>query len=171
MVQASNGATLEVARGEDLRNPLWSPDGSELLFIRNEATKKVGGTLVVSPLGGVARQIADAPYACWLEPDGSLVVVAHQSEASGFEGVRVVNTITGESKEIRLLQYSWLWDVDCSPHAGHGSGRSGVRRRVEHERVWRRVMILDPMVSGRTFIPTKQLDGEQLEFVSRAVGA
>ncbi len=33
------------------------------------------------------------------------------------------------------------------------------------------VMILDPMVSGRTFIPTKQLDDEELEFVSRAVGA
>jgi hypothetical protein len=33
------------------------------------------------------------------------------------------------------------------------------------------VMILDPMVSGRTFIPTKQLDDEELEFVSRAVEA
>jgi hypothetical protein len=33
------------------------------------------------------------------------------------------------------------------------------------------VMILDPMVSGRTFIPTKQLDDEELAFVSRAVGA
>jgi hypothetical protein len=33
------------------------------------------------------------------------------------------------------------------------------------------VMILDPMVSGRTFVPTKQLDCDELEFVSRAVGA
>jgi Tol biopolymer transport system component len=153
MVQASNGATQEVAHGEDVRDPRWSPDGSELLFFRNEATKKVGGTFVVSPLGGVARQISDARYACWLGPDGSQIVVASESEASGFKGVRLVNALTGESKEIPLPQYVWLLDIDCSPRTGlilavtgaadrceilvFNSGGSGQFKAVEeHERIY-----------------------------------
>ena len=113
MVQASNGSTLELARGTWIDSPRWSLDGSELLFFRFEP---VFGIFLVSRLGGVARPIGSANYACWLS--GSQIVTAGQSEPSGFKGIRLVNKLTGEAKEVRLSEYTFLTDIDCSPHAG-----------------------------------------------------
>jgi Tol biopolymer transport system component/DNA-binding winged helix-turn-helix (wHTH) protein len=125
MVQAADGSKLELARGRTIMNPRWSPDGSELLFFRNqpafngaEPAPKDFGIFVVSRLGGVARQIDLAIYACWLAPDGSQVVVANQAVLSGFKGVRLVNKVTGEAKRVQLSEYTWLGDIDCSARAG-----------------------------------------------------
>lgn len=117
MVQASNGAKLELARGTHIDNPRWSPDGSELLFT-SQTTGKNYGISVVSRLGGVVLPIFEAPYACWLALDGSQIVTAWVSEKSGFKGVRLVNRLTGEAKEVHLSEYTFLWDVDCSARAG-----------------------------------------------------
>jgi serine/threonine protein kinase len=113
MVQASNGAELELARGVVISFPRWSPDGSEVLFYRLNY-----GISVVSRLGGVVRPISGGLYACWLAADGSQVVTASTDEASGFKGFRLVNKLTGEMKEVRLSGYTWLLDVDCSTRAG-----------------------------------------------------
>ena len=125
MVQASNGAELELVRGTEVENPRWSPDGSEVLFYRRELalyktdqTAKNWGISVVSRLGGVAHPIFRAGYACWLAPDGSQIVTAGQSEQSGFKGVRLVDKLTGEAREVHLSEYTWLEDVDCSSSAG-----------------------------------------------------
>ena len=111
MVQASNGTQLELARGAVITYPRWSTDGSEVLFYRLSY-----GVSVVSRLGGVVRTISRGFHACWFAPDGSQVVTA--STDSGFKGFRLVNNLTGEVKEVRLSEYTWLLDVDCSARAG-----------------------------------------------------
>ena len=51
MVQASNGAELELAQGTGISRPRWSPDGSEVLFERHEAdpTAKSFGVFLLFP--------------------------------------------------------------------------------------------------------------------------
>ena len=113
MVQASTGTTLELARGKFIARPRWSPDGSEVLFSQFDRVISV-----VSRLGGAVRPIGSGNYACWCASDGSQVVTASQSETSGFKGVRLVDKLTGESKEVRLPEYTWLLDIDCSSRGG-----------------------------------------------------
>jgi serine/threonine protein kinase/Tol biopolymer transport system component len=127
MLQASNGAILELARATELDFPRWSPDGSQLLFSKYEPelhqmdhnSAEGLGISVVSRLGGVIRPIFPANYACWFAPDGSQIVGASAREHDpDFKGVRLVNTLTGEAKEVHLSEYSELWDIDCSARAG-----------------------------------------------------
>jgi serine/threonine protein kinase/Tol biopolymer transport system component/DNA-binding winged helix-turn-helix (wHTH) protein len=132
IVQALNGTKVELAHG-NLGGPRWSPDGSEVLFANyDRAVDKMGRTAnssgdhiyVVSRLGGVARPISqishgvDGATACWLASDGSQIVTAGQKEPSGFKGVRIVNKLSGEEKEVRLSEYTLLGDIDCSARAG-----------------------------------------------------
>ena len=125
MVRASNGAELELARATIIESPRWSPDGSELLFhhrepalYKTDSTARSWGISAVSRLGGAVRPLFSAAYACWLAPDGSQIVVGSQSERSGFKGVRLVNGLSGEAKEVPQSGYTWLEDIDCSAHAG-----------------------------------------------------
>jgi serine/threonine protein kinase len=135
IVQASNGSSTEIAKAEGICCPLWSPDGSELLFSfrREPGTSVVGlkdrsaelatrGISVVSRLGGAERLIDKGShvqeYACWLTADGTEVVTARQSEESGFKGFRLVNRLTGEMREVGLSGYTYLDGIDCSPRAG-----------------------------------------------------
>ncbi len=141
MVQASNGTTLELARATELGFPRWSPDGSQLLFSkyepefnqvdRNSARSSI---YAVSHLGGAVRPLFQADYACWFARDGSQVVTASPREYEPhFKGVRLLNTLTGEAKEVHLSDYSELWDIDCSASAGlilavtSASGKSQIR--------------------------------------------
>jgi serine/threonine protein kinase/WD40 repeat protein len=129
-VQASNGSSLEIAQARHLYSPLWSPDGSEVLFEfeREAGVSKLGspgsedGIAIVSRLGGSERPIdkesSTREYACWLTADGSELVMARESEVSGFKGFRLVNKLTGETKEVRLSGYTYLDGIDCSPRAG-----------------------------------------------------
>jgi serine/threonine protein kinase/WD40 repeat protein len=127
IVQASNSAKVELAQGVSLNLPRWSPDGSEVLFYmyydptldKANQTAKRSGTYVVSRLGGVARLIENVgTMACWLARDGSQIVTASGAEQSGFKGVRLVNKLTGEAREVHLSEYTWLGDIDCSTRAG-----------------------------------------------------
>jgi len=125
IVQSSNGTQLELARGPWLKYPQWSPDGSEILFLRVEPQPGQAELAaddwvvsVVSRLGGVVRSIGKGYYFCWLAPDGSLIVTARGSLKSGFKGVQLINTVTGDAKEVPLSQYTSLVDLDCSARAG-----------------------------------------------------
>jgi serine/threonine protein kinase len=135
IVQALNGSSTEIAKAEGIFTPLWSPDGSELLFsFRRESGTSVAGLKdrsaelatrgisVVSRLGGAERLIDKGShvqeYACWLTADGTEVVTARQSEESGFKGFRLVNRLTGEMREVGLSGYTYLDGIDCSPRAG-----------------------------------------------------
>lgn len=140
MVQASNGTSIELARGTEIRSPRWSPDGAEVLFLkrepafsRTEHSENYFGIFVVSRLGGVARPIAKAVYACWLTSDGAEIVTAAVAEATDFKGVRILNKITGETREVHLSDYAFLHDVDCSPQT---SGILAVTRGHEKFQIW-----------------------------------
>jgi Tol biopolymer transport system component len=105
-MQAPNGSTLELARGAFLARPLWSPDGSELIFIKDDgsAERKV---FLVSRLGGVAREIIEKDgYACW-SPDGSGILTGRQGAKAS--GLRLVDKLTGQVKKIPLPPYTILW--------------------------------------------------------------
>jgi serine/threonine protein kinase len=118
MVQSSNGAELELARGAAIYAPRWSTDSSEVLFSWIEPQAKTRGIFVVSRLGGVARQISDGAYACWLAPDGSKLITAAPGTTGPRRGISLVNKLTGEATEIHVSGYTWLYDLDCSAHAG-----------------------------------------------------
>ncbi len=95
---------------ETERNPVWSPDGSMLLFTR-------GGDLWVQPVGGgEARRLARAGYGSvgsptW-SPDGRRVAV--QSSASGFSQIGVVDVGSGELTPITYAHREHT-SVDWSP--------------------------------------------------------
>jgi serine/threonine protein kinase len=116
MVQASNGTELELAQGTGISGPRWSPDGSEVLFERHEAdpTARSLAIFVVSRLGGAVRAIGGGAYACWLSPDGLQIVTAW---GGGYSGVTLVNKLSGQAKQVRLSEYAWLEDIDCSARA------------------------------------------------------
>ncbi len=56
--------------------------------------------------------------ACWLTPDRSQIVSGGDSEAGGVRGVRIINRLNGEVKEVPQAEYKWLFDIDCSPRTG-----------------------------------------------------
>jgi serine/threonine protein kinase/Tol biopolymer transport system component len=125
VVEASDGAKVELAQGKHIGIVNWSPDGTELLFFLMKSTRSKtqsstidSGYFVVSRLGGLARPIDKGAMACWLTPDGSQIVSGGDSEAGLVRGVRIVNQLSGEVKEVPQAEYQWLVDIDCSPRTG-----------------------------------------------------
>ncbi len=125
IVQAPSGAKVELAQGTYLNDPRWSPDESEVLFTKvdpavdkADQTAKSSGIILVSRLGGAARSMNKASMACWFAPDGSQIVTGGDAEAAGLKGIRLVNKLSGEAKEIQLSEYRSLKDIDCSARAG-----------------------------------------------------
>jgi Tol biopolymer transport system component len=126
MVQAQSGAEVELTQGV-IGNSRWSPDGSEVLFAvfsreqsdphTQESSTSDPGIYVVSRLGGVARRIDKGDLACWLDPNGSQIITGG-AEGVGTKGVRLVNRISGEIREVQQSEYTWLVDLDCSVRAG-----------------------------------------------------
>jgi serine/threonine protein kinase/Tol biopolymer transport system component len=118
IMQASNGSTLELAHGKYVGNPLWSPDGSELVFAGTEPSPEPhAAVFLVSRLGGAARLIRDEEaFACW-SPDGSEIVTAGESGKTD-PGLSLVDKLTAQVKHTSLSQYTWLWGIDSSPKAG-----------------------------------------------------
>jgi serine/threonine protein kinase/Tol biopolymer transport system component len=125
VVEASDGAKVELAQGKHIGIVKWSPDGTELLFLMMKSARSKtqlsainSGYFVVSRLGGPARPIDRGAMACWLAPDGSRIVTGGDSEADGVKGVRIVNILNGEVKEVPQPEYAWLFEIDCSPRTG-----------------------------------------------------
>jgi serine/threonine protein kinase/Tol biopolymer transport system component len=125
VVEATDGAKVELAQGKHIGIVKWSPDGTELLFVMFKSAQSKtqspainSGNFVVSRLGGLARPMDKGAMACWLTPDGSQIVSGGDSEASGVRGVRIINRLNGEVKEVPQAEYEWLFDIDCSPRTG-----------------------------------------------------
>ncbi len=125
VVEAADGAKVELAQGQNIGTVKWSPDGTELLFFmrksarsKTESSTMDSGYFVVSRLGGLARLIHKGGEACWLTPDGSQIVSGGDAEADLVRGLRIVNKLNGEVKEVPQAEYDWLVDIDCSPRTG-----------------------------------------------------
>jgi len=115
MIRGPDGATIELTHGDDIYDPRWSPDGSELAFTKSF------NLYVVSRLGGPAREIGKGMYVCW-SSDGSEIFTGRQAQlgANGelkFE-LSSVNKVTGQVRHIRLPEYTWLFGIDSSPKTG-----------------------------------------------------
>ena len=116
MIQAPNGSTLELAHGITIAAPLWSPDGTELVFAVGDPTDLHYSVYLVSRLGGAARRIIEKEaFACW-SPDGSGIVTGRNGAKDS--GLRLVDKLTGQIKQISLPQYTWMMGIDASPKAG-----------------------------------------------------
>src|SRR5439155_22125415 len=111
IVQAPNGSTLELAHGEELLDelskPHWSPDGSELVFVRLEPSRSLSRVFLVSRVGGVARLIADGSSACW-SPDGSQIMTIRESSNQ----VTLVDRLTGNAKRISIPAVTFVYGID-----------------------------------------------------------
>jgi WD40-like Beta Propeller Repeat len=115
VMQAMNGSVLELAKAESINDPRWS-DSSELLFQQSDASTH--GVLLVSRLGGAARRLGRGYHSCWVTTDGSQVAAAAVAVTSGFKEVWLTNKLAGERKDVRLSDYTFLHDIDCSPRSG-----------------------------------------------------
>ena len=113
MVQAPNGSSLELAHGEELKHPRWSPDGSELVFTKFEPAAGLINIFLVSRLGGVARPIGRGAYACW-SPDGAQIITSTERD----KAILLVNKLTGEVKRVSVPGFTRLYGIDSSTKAG-----------------------------------------------------
>lgn len=116
MLQAlSGGPSLELLRGQEVWNPRWAPDGSEIMVRVRESNETERGLFFVSHLGGPPRPLGmDYPYFCW-SSDGSQIVAAWEPPESG---IWIVNKQTGLKKQLSAPGYRSLLDVDCVPKTG-----------------------------------------------------
>ena len=112
MLQAvSGGPSLELLQSYGIGNPLWSPDGSELLLTMSESAATAPGLFVLPRLGGVPRPLGVILAGfCW-SPDGSQVVA---SATNPEAGIWSIDKQSGERKQIPAPKYQWLHDVDWS---------------------------------------------------------
>jgi serine/threonine protein kinase/Tol biopolymer transport system component len=100
------GPAIELFKAGAVLFPRWSPDGSEIAV-------STGGSLVLIPrLGGAARRIGVAGYACW-SPDGRQLAVVGEPDP----GLRLVDTATGAiwAVPVAIPGLQWFEDLDWSP--------------------------------------------------------
>jgi Tol biopolymer transport system component len=94
-----------------LRNPVWSPDGTSLAYVR--LAGEVGRIVVVSLDGSRARAITPqqpVPYGITWSPDGSAVAYASGGDIWRADiGVRRVHRLT-QAPELAAFQPSWSPD-------------------------------------------------------------
>jgi serine/threonine protein kinase len=104
MVRSSRGAEMEIAKGTYIDFLQWSPDGSEIAYF-----SRTVGLSVISRLGGAARTISGAAaYGCWLGNGNEIVTAAPTMPP------KVVNIVTGASRDIPFKGFTWIMGIDCS---------------------------------------------------------
>jgi Tol biopolymer transport system component/DNA-binding winged helix-turn-helix (wHTH) protein len=84
-------------------NPVWSPDGRFIAFLRALQGDRVA-ILLIPALGGPERKIAETrlgslpgPYLAW-SPDGNSLVISHKDSVKEPVGLFVVAIDTGEKR-------------------------------------------------------------------------
>ena len=152
--------------------PRWSPDGSQILFLRPE------GVFVASSLGGAARQVASGWFlgAAWL-PDGARVLLVRDSTLS-------VIPLAGGTEQPVAQGGEDLHSCTWSPRNDWIACASGNSQAVLPGRGFGNVapsaIVLVPASGGafvtiaaRTLVnlsPVWSADGSQLYFVSNREG-
>jgi eukaryotic-like serine/threonine-protein kinase len=114
----SGGNSLELLQADDIRQPRWSPVGSELMVRTRDSDPAKTGLLVVSRLGGPLRSLgAQAVGRCWT-PDGSQIVSATANHETDGGWIALVDKQTGAEKKIHGPGYWMLDGIDCSAKTG-----------------------------------------------------
>lgn len=110
-VPSEGGPPTLLASGERDLAPRWSPDGSQLAFLRSEAPGQPPQLWIVPAGGGRPRKLTDSRTgvgaACW-SPDGSAIAVTAHADAlaatpSGTEPV-VIDTRAYKVDGVGLLR-------------------------------------------------------------------
>ena len=138
----SGGQPIELARANSVGFQKWSPDGSELIILKQNADRS-SGIALIPRLGGASRIIAPGDWACW-SPDGTHIATTSVSE----KAFRIVDKSTGDTKNIPLkgIPFTWISLLDWS-------GASNL------------LAILSIMENGRSAVLTVRPDGSQLRKV------
>jgi Tol biopolymer transport system component len=87
--------------------PAWSPDASQIAFVRNDQV------LLVSPLGGGERIVAESAGRVAWTVDGSALLVLQKTSALGT-GIFKVILATGEKRQLTFPSDATPGDIDMS---------------------------------------------------------
>jgi Tol biopolymer transport system component len=111
MVQdLAGGPALEVARGVGLVLLRWSPRGDQLAFRASQGDQQFA-LLVVSRLGGAARQVSPRVGILAWSPDGSRMAVGLTSS----QGFQIIGLDGASLGAVSLSPFRWLYDLDWHP--------------------------------------------------------
>ena len=126
--QVSTGRPLELTRADEGldSNPVWSPDGERIAFLRHFDQSRFD-VVIIPPLGGPERTVASAsaywisvdgyPMLAWT-PDGKALLFTTQLQASGGGTELRVHLLDLESGAVRL------WPLARGPRDYDTSRRS-----------------------------------------------
>jgi Tol biopolymer transport system component/DNA-binding winged helix-turn-helix (wHTH) protein len=107
-------------------NPVWSPDGTSIAFLRKINPENQFKVLLIPALGGPERKLADvsipetgwlyAPYLAWMSDNQSLVITDRPS-AEQPTALYLLSTHTGEKQQLTFPPAGVLGDscVAVSP--------------------------------------------------------
>ena len=102
-------------------NPVWSPDGRWIAFLRSQSEVGKSELRLIPPLGGPERSLADIrvrsgtfvtpPYLAWC-PDGSCLVVTDSPGEGMPDALFVISLETGEKRQLTKPQPAATGDAN-----------------------------------------------------------
>ncbi len=140
----------------DDTNPVWSPDGSSIAFLRKLNVGNQFGIMLMPALGGRERKLAEvsigetgyfySPYLAWAPDSQSLIVTDHAS-AGRPTGLFLVSVRTGEKHQLTFPPSGVIGD-HCP--AVSPDGKTLAFRRAHAEGNWRgTIYLLGLDIDGR----------------------
>jgi serine/threonine protein kinase len=132
----------------DDRNPVWSPDGSSIAFLRKLNIGYLFDLMLMPALGGQERKLAEvsipetggfySPYLAWT-PDSQSLIIADQESAGRPTALFLVSGRTGEKQQLTFPPSGVIGD-HCP--AVSPDGKSLVFRRAHAKGNWRGTIYL-----------------------------
>lgn len=102
--RVDGGEAIPIAAHEDEeRMPMWSPDGSSLLFVRFSAAEERCGLFRIPLIGGTARRVIDCPRGGnWMDmaPDGRTVAASLAAAPGAVPAIVLVDLESGARRQL-----------------------------------------------------------------------
>jgi len=129
-------------------NPVWSPDGSSIAFLRKLSVGNQFAVLLMPALGGQERKLGEvslpetswsgSPYISWTSDSQSLVVTDHQS-AERPTALFLLSARTGEKRQLTFPPSGVMGD-HCPAVSPDGTTLAFLRENAEGD--WRGTLFL-----------------------------